>query len=99
MSKLTVPPENWMVPLPVNLAPVITRVPPANRSTEPGDAENVPLSFPPAFSDTTPLLTETVPALLNGMFIITWPVPTVRVNVPVLKKAFAPPKFSNVLSA
>ncbi|HEY7090082.1 MAG TPA: hypothetical protein VH518_18435 [Tepidisphaeraceae bacterium] len=59
----------------------------------------MPISLPPALSDNIPLLTATVPELLNGTFMLAIPAPTARVNVPLLLNAFEPPKFSKVLSA
>ncbi|HEY7090079.1 MAG TPA: hypothetical protein VH518_18420 [Tepidisphaeraceae bacterium] len=80
-------------------AAVIACVPPANRRVAPLADENVPPLDPPALKESVPLLTATVPELLNGTLNEQNPAPTVREKVPLLKNAFAPPKFSNVLSA
>src|SRR4051794_20673075 len=77
----------------------MTWVPPPKRSVELAAALKVPLLVPPALSESVPLLTETVPLLLNGTFMLAVPVPTVRVTIPELLKAFVPPKFSKLVSA
>src|SRR5262245_4902062 len=90
-ERLTLPAASSIEPVPVMLevAPRLCVPPPKRRV--PGKVEiNAPELAPPTESDSTVLLTKTVPLLLNGNWKFAEPAPEMRDTVPVFTKRLAP---------